>query len=167
MPNVRIKKRFDAIGFTRNRNADLTGALPCRPSLDQVFANLHSGKGGLPVLAQDRNGLPQNGSVALAIYQCLRRRDLLKRISPNKHSAIGSEIVWRYLDGCCKIVDRSPTVTHSIQRFSPQHVAMGVRQRPNPATPVRQAEGSRQVAALQRIRRQHFQSLMMWLVEMP
>jgi hypothetical protein len=43
---------------------------------------------------------------------------------------------------------------------------MGVRQRPNPATPVRQAEPSRQVAAFQRIRGQHFQSLMMRLVEM-
>jgi hypothetical protein len=51
--------------------------------------------------------LPQNGSVSLPIYQRLCRRDLLKRLSPNKHSAIGGEIVRRDLNGCCKIINRS------------------------------------------------------------
>ncbi len=167
MPYIRIKKRFDAIAFASHGDANLADALPCRPSLDKVFTNLHCGNGGLPVLAQDRNRLPQDTSVALAIYQRFRGRDPLKRVSPDQHSAIGGEIVRRDLDSCCKIVNRSPAVPHPMQCFGPQHVTTAVRQRTNPATPIRQAVGNRQVTVFQGFDAQRFQRLMVWLVEVP
>ena len=141
-------------------DAKLLVAVPGRPTFDQVVMQLDSRNRGLTVAAEEIDRLIERPHIALAFNKPARRTEPLLVVTPRQHPPVGRDVVGCDIQCGHKVGDCGYAVAHAKQRVGPQHVAVTLRQRPDPAAAVCQTKGGRDITARERQRAAHLELLM-------